>query len=484
MKINDYLKKYYKCSEVIYNHKIDYVTSNSKNVKKNCIYVFIDSYSSTNQQYIFEAINKGAKTIFLSYKNKSLKNVISKKINLVYVENPKVDLARLLKIVYLNRYLKFPTMISVTGTYGKTTSSSVIYQTIKNIGYDVLLIGSNGNYGYYGNVETYYETKNTTPSIFVIYDLMSKNELAYDYVIIEVSSQGEMEGRILGIEFDYCLITSFSPEHLEYHQNLSEYKNAKARIINKTKYSIIINAQINDYDYFSNLNEVKKVTYGINKGDYKLLQIDGLDDIFIINDCSKSYLVQTKLKADFNMLNIVGAFALLKELNIDELKILNSINSINPILGRMNLIYNNKKEIYVDYAHTISAVEAVLKYFCKIKKGRIITVIGCGGDRDKSRRPKIGKITSLYSDLVIFTEDNSRSENTKNIINDIISGVENNNYFVEEDRFKAIKLACDISKEDDIVLILGKGNEKQIIANDNSKEFNDIEVVKLLMKGK
>lgn len=484
MKINDYLKKYYKCSEVIHNHNIDYVTSNSKNVKKNCIYVYIDSYSSTNQQYIFEAINKGAKTIFLSNKNKSLKNAISNKINLVYVENPKVDLARLLKIVYLNRYLKFPTMISVTGTYGKTTSSSIIYQTIKNIGYDVLLIGSNGNYGYYGNVETYYETKNTTPSIFVIYDLMSKNELAYDYVIIEVSSQGEIEGRILGIEFDYCLITSFSPEHLEYHQNLSEYKNAKARIINKTKHSIIINAQINDYDYFSNLNEVKKVTYGINKGDYKLLQIDGLDDIFIINDCSKSYLVQTKLKADFNMLNIVGAFALLKELNIDELKILNSINSIDPILGRMNLIYNKKKEIYVDYAHTISAVEAVLKYFCKIKKGRIITVIGCGGDRDKSRRPKIGKITTLYSDLVIFTEDNSRSENTKNIINDIISRVENNNYFVEEDRFKAIKLACDISKEDDIVLILGKGNEKQIIANDNLKEFNDIEVVKLLMKGK
>lgn len=486
MKIKDYIKEYYPNMEVFNNHEIINVTDNSKKVIKDSIFVAIEGYTSSGYDYIEEAINKGAKTIIVSNNLKNLfryTNKLLNKVNFIGVDNPRVDLARLLKIAFINKNRTFPIMISVTGTAGKTTTSSIIYQVLKSMDYDVLLIGSNGYYSYYGLNEVYEETKNTTPSISTIYELIGKNKMNYDYVVIEVSSQGVVEGRVLGIDFDYSIITNFYKEHLEYHLNLSEYRNAKARILNQTKKAIVINKDISGFNFFNNQNVVKKITYGLDNSDFKFVTLDD-DSIFLIQNYDKTYIIEKRLEGDFNILNIIGAFALLLEIGLNEVKLIDSINKLEPVIGRMNLIYDKNKKIYVDYAHTIIGVEKVLKYFNKIKKNKIISVIGCGGDRDKNRRPIIGKIVTTYSDLVIFTEDNSRNETTKNIINDIVSGVETDNYFIEQDRSKAIKLACDISKENDIVLILGKGNEKTIEINKKYNDFNDIEVVKKIMEGK
>lgn len=478
MKLREYINNYYPCMNIINDHKITHITDNSKKILKNSIFVVLDNGVS----YIEEAISKGAKTIILAKKLKNIVKTKNNRVNYLFVEHPKADLARILKMIYLERHKKMPILIAVTGTAGKTTSSSIIYQVIKKLGYDVLLIGSNGNYSYFGSFEKHKTTRNTTPSISIIYELMNEHNLSYDYVIIEVSSQGVVEGRVLDFEFDYSLITSFYKEHLEYHSNLSEYRNAKARILNNTKKMIVINSDMNSFNFFNELNTVKKLTFGVNSGDIRLEKIEN-ENLFMIRYCNKSYLINNRLEGDFNLQNITGAFTLLLQLDFNEIKLLEAINNIEPILGRMNLIYNEKQKIYVDYAHTITGVEEVLKYFSELKENRIITVIGCGGERDKSRRPIIGKLATTYSDLVIFTEDNSRSENPRDIINEIISGCENNNYFIEIDRYKAIKLAYDISKKEDIVLILGKGNENTLVSKDKNIEFNDIEIVKEIVKG-
>lgn len=475
MRINEYIKEFYPCFKMKINHVITKVTDYSKDVVKGSVFVALSTIESDGFNYISEAIKKGAKTIFVK---EGMNFETDKKINVFYVSEPKIDLARLLKLVYFKRYETFPCLIGVTGTAGKTSVTTIIYESLKKLHFDVLLIGSNGNYSFYGEKETYFETNNTTPSITKIYDLMSVHELSYDYVVIEVSSQGLMEGRVLGISFDYSIITCFSSEHLEYHHNIAEYKNAKARLLQNTTKTIIINNQMNEFLFFYGLSTCKKVTYGLNKGDYHADIVSKSSDgsIFLINDCQNKFLVNSSLVAEFNIANILAAYALLKELKIAQGRIIEIFNELKPVSGRMNQFNIANRHVVIDYAHSLQAVEEVLKYLADYKKNRLITVIGCGGNRDQSRRPHVGMMATEYSDMVVFTEDNSRNEDPNTIINEIIAGTDKNNYIIEINRELAIKKAFEMSIPYDTIAILGKGCEKTL-EKDVTVAYSDFDVI-------
>lgn len=472
MRIKDYVKKYYSCVDLRINHIVEKVTDNSKEVTKNSVYIY--TLNNEYKKYIIDAINKGAKTIII---DKTVNFMTDKNINIIRSNNPKADLSILLKLLYLEKYGKMPKLIGITGTTGKTTVSTLIYQALKNNNYDVLLIGSNGNFSYYARSEKKYPTFNTTPSLRMIYKLMSKNELSYDYVIIEVSSQSIVDGRINGLLFDYSIITNFDNEHLEYHHNYDDYKNTKARIIDLTKQGIILYNEMKEFDYFKNYSDTLKITCGFENADYniKIIESNLKGNKFSIKHSFKDYYFTSNIIGDFNIVNLTFVFALLKELKFKDSEINNAFNKFSNVLGRVNKLEKKNRTFIIDYPHSIIALENILKFLNQNKKNRIITIIGTGGDRDKTRRNTIGLITSIYSDYVIFTEDNSRTEDVKDIVNDLIKDIKTNNYEIIYDRKKAIDKAVDIALENDIVAILGKGNEntikKDVIIKHNDLEY-------------
>ena len=483
MKIKEYIDKYYsknnKLGYMYNNHNITKVTSNSKDVTKGAVYCHLKNKDYLS--YVNEAIKNGASTLFIPY-DCHIKT--KKNINIIKVHNPKIELARLNKEIYLSKYSTFPTFIGVTGTTGKTSVSLMIYNVLTNLDKDVLLIGSNGIYSYYAKTTKVFSTNNTTPNNEIIYKYINQHEMAYDYVVIEVSSQGLVDLRVLGIEFDYSIVTNFHQEHLEYHHTESNYLYAKLRLIYNTTKHLIIYNDIEYLNDFITCSIIPYTTYGTIEGDYKVKEdvSDLFTNKFILTNKNKHYLIETKLIGKTNMINICGTVSLLNTIGYPISTIINCINKINVIDGRMNLFNVNNRYVIVDYAHSKYALEQTLSYLKEKTMNKLIVVIGAGGLRDTSNRKFIGEITFKLCDYVVFTEDNSRSEKVEDIINDILYNNDlynNQNYSICLCRKDAIDYALKISEENDVVAIIGKGNEDYIIS-DKIVLFNDVEYIKSL----
>lgn len=472
MKLSYYLNKFKIDAKIKDDHEISLITDHSKQVIKNSIYFYIIDKDKT---FIDEAIRNGAKTIILSndidfdYNN----------INIVKVSNPKYIMSLFLKESYLLKYNQLPIIIGVTGTTGKTTTSSLIYQSLKRLKYDVLLFSSNGNISYYACCEKKYKTINTTPSLSTIYELMMKNELSYDYVVIEVSSQGFCEGRILNIEFDYMIFTNFSCEHLEYHKTYEKYRSAKLDILKQVKKFIIMPFDFNESKYFLNNLDKMIITYGTSNSDYTIdiLSDEINESLFIISNKNKNTLFKSKIIGRFNIYNLTSVYILLNEILVENNKINDVICSLKDVDGRMNVFNMNNNYIIVDYAHSLVAIEYLLEYLKNKKHNRIISIIGSGGNRYKERRRKIGDLVTKICDFTIFTEDNSRDENVEDIIKDMLYEVKTNNFIIKYNRKKAIDFGISLLEKDDILVIIGKGNEDYIERKDKIM-FNDLKYVK------
>lgn len=481
MKITSYFDKYYPNSKLLgyfyNNHFISKVTSNSKEVIPNCVYCHFKGNDNLN--YIDEAISKGAKTILIT--KKCMYNT-NKNINIIHIDNPKVELARLNKELYLKKYLKFPQMISVTGTTGKTSVCTLIFEILKKLQKDILLISSDKIHSYYANNYKTYLTNNTTPTNDIIYDYMMQNDTPYDHVIIEISSQGIDDLRVLGIEFDYTIVTNFHKEHMEYHLNENNYLNSKLKLLHSTKQHLIINKDIEHFNKFISESIVPYTTYGINNGDVSgnIIKSNLEETLFYLKILNKKYLVNSKLIGDFNVYNLLSVLTLFKIMGFSLLKVIDIIENINEIKGRMNIIKYQGMYLIVDYAHSKIALENLLAFIKKNVKRKLFVVIGAGGMRDVSNRYFIGDLATKLSDYAIFTEDNSREEKVEDIISDITKNIKSDNYKVIYNRKDAIDYAISISSEDDIVLIVGKGNEDYII-NKEKYKFNDLEYIKSLV---
>ena len=422
---------------------------------------FVDT--TNNKEYVFEAVKNGANEIISKQKYDD---------KTIVVENPKKYYNEYIYNKYYNN-IKDIKLIGVTGTNGKTTTCYIIYQMLNKLNIRCAYIGTLGFYKC-GIIQ---ELENTTPDIDELYEYLNEctNE-NIKYVVMEVSSHSLIQDRIYGLKFDSVIFTNLTEDHLDYHKNMEEYKKAKLILFNKlrNKRIAIINSDDKYYKEFMLPNNYN-ITVGIN-GTFKIKNIIlNSESINLTFNYKKEYKKKLNMVGKYNAYNYLEALASLVYLGLDIEELLNL--EINEPPGRMNMIKYKNNSIFIDYAHTPDAMENVLKSVKEFSKGKIITIFGCGGNREKEKRKLMGNIATNYSDNVIITNDNPRFEDENEIIKDIISEIKKNNYEIIKDRKKAIIRGINYLKNNDTLLILGKGHENYQIIGNKKIHFDDHEIV-------
>mgnify|MGYP004665437097 CR=1 FL=1 len=419
---------------------------------------FVDT--TFNKEYVYDAVKNGASLIISKFKYDN---------NTIIVDDPKQYYNEYIYNKYYDK-IKDLTLIGITGTNGKTTTSYIIYEILNKMNVKCAYIGT---IGFYKNNQIKV-LNNTTPDIEELYEYLYECSLEnIKYVVMEVSSHALDQDRVYGLKYDACIFTNLTEDHLDYHKNMDEYKKTKMLLFDKLRNKRIAIINSDDCNYkdfmFDNNYNVKVGKFG----DYKIknikLNIDSLDLTF---NFKKDYFKHLNLVGKYNAYNYLEAVATLNYLNFDLNKIL-EVDVFAPP-GRMYLINYKNNKIFIDYAHTPDAMEKVLKSVNDFKKNKIITIFGCGGDRDKNKRSIMGNIASSYSDKVIITNDNPRNENENNIISDIVMGIKKENYEIIKDRKKAIIEGISYLNDNDILLILGKGHENYQIINGKKRYFSDL----------
>ena len=432
--------------------------SDSRKVRIGDTFIALKGIKDDGHNYILDAINNGTKKIICEHGNYP---------NMVKVDNTNTYLHKYLKDNYL-KYINRLKLIGITGTNGKTTTSYLIYQAMNNLRIKCAYIGTIGFY-INGKIK---DNINTTPDILTLYHMLTKCvKENVKYVVMEVSSQGLYYNRVDGLKFDYAVFTNLTIEHLDFHKNMDNYLKEKMKLFSNLKEDgiSIINS---DDQYYKNFITDKCITYGV-LGDYKIRNIN-----YNINNSSftvNNIKYKTSLIGEYNIYNLCVVIIILKQLGISDDKIYNTILKLDSAPGRMDKIKYKDSIIIIDYAHSPDAVEKVLKTLKD--KGRITTIIGCGGNRDKSKRKIMGSIASKNSDYVIFTSDNPRYEESEDIIIDMIQNVDSFNYEIEINRENAIIKGIQRLKKNDILLILGKGHENYQEIKGVKYPFNDKDVV-------
>lgn len=381
---------------------------------------------------------------------------------------------------------KFPSkklhVIGVTGTNGKTTTCFMIWNMLNRAGLKTGIMTTVA----WGVDKLQPELGHmTTVDANTLNSRISKiADAGAEYLVLEVTSHALAEFRTLGISFDIAVFTNLTHDHLDYHKTITRYRNAKGKLFKKAKFSIL-NADDPATKYYKNLSH-KYITYGIKNGENRAkdikLSVSGVK--YSLGDIK----IETKIPGNFNVYNSLAAALVGKKLGLSNEQIADGISSLDSVEGRMNIINAGQPfTVIVDYAHAPDAIEKVFESV-KGHKGRVISVHGGAGRRDPSTRPIRGEILAKHSDVVIITEDDSRDEDPEKIAAGFIAGatkagkVLGKDLFKELDRKKAIKLALDMAKKGDLVLILGKGHEKTILRADGPHKFEDIKVVEKLLQ--
>ena len=442
------------------------IKTDSRKVKKGDTFIAIKNVKRDGHDYIEDAIKNGASKIICEHG--------SYKVETMLVDNTRQYLEEYL---YKNYYPKFKDIkvIGVTGTNGKTTTCYLVYQMLNKLGIKSAYIGT---IGFFCDGE-YRELNNTTPDIDLLYEMfLEAKEKDCKYIVMETSSHSLDMNRVYGLEFDETAFTNLTPEHLDYHKTMNNYAKAKRILFERTrgKKIAVINADDKYYEKFV-LDGNKNILYGKNGKDLKINSVALSHQVTSIsfNYKNKDYLVKTDMVGMFNVYNYLMAMLLVINAGISIDKVLSISEKITPPPGRMEKIKYGTRSIFIDYAHSPDAVENVLNTALELKTSKIITVIGCGGDRDATKRPVMGKLATKLSDYVIFTNDNPRTENEKKIMKDILEGPKKKNFEVIYDRKEAIKKAVSMLGDDDILMILGKGHEDYQIVGTEKKHFSDKE---------
>lgn len=443
------------------------IKTNSRKVKPGDTFVAIKGFTVDGHDYIEDAIKAGATKIVCEHGSYSVETLVvpstKEWVQKYIVDNYKDEVNKL-------------RIIGVTGTNGKTTTCFLTYQALKKLGVNAAYMGTIGFY--YG--DTKYELNNTTPEILDLYSyFIEALEQGVTDVVMEVSSHSLCEKRVEGLEFSEVAFTNLTEDHLDYHKTMENYLNAKLLILKQIKKDglVIVN---NDDDYGKYFEVGNYKTLGYSGDNYKILDYSQTDKGTLISFMvdGKNYEIETNLRSKFNVYNYLTCLALLNNLGFSIDEIADVTKSIYPPKGRCEQIAVNGGEAVIDYAHTPDAVDKIISAFLENKKGKVITIVGCGGDRDPLKRPIMGNIASEKSDYVIFTSDNPRTEDPKAILDDIIKGVRKDNYEVEIDRPIAIRKGLDMIGKNDVLLILGKGHEDYQIIGHTKHHLDDAEEVR------
>lgn len=438
----------------------------SRKIQQGDTFIAIKGYSTNGHDYIEDAIKNGATTIICEYGEYNVKTIL--------VKDSKKYLEKLLQKKYLDNINKL-NIIGVTGTNGKTTTCYLLYQALKKL---------NKKCAYIGTIGFYLDKKvkdlvNTTPDIYELYELLTECYInKIEYVVMEVSSHSLYFQRVKGISFDATFFTNLTQDHLDFHKTMDNYCYEKAKLFKQLKKQGlgIVNK---DDSYHSMFKCNKCITIGENNSDYQILtfKTNMKKTIFKIKINNIKYNFKTKLLGKHNVYNLLFVIAFLDNIKISKKTIIKIVESLNEPVGRMECINYKKNKIIIDYAHTPDALDKILKTANSLKPRKLYTIIGCGGNRDKDKRSIMGDLSTNKSDLVIFTNDNPRTENPDTIINQMTSSLYKNNYKIIQKRDKAIEYGVQMLKKNDILLILGKGHEEYQLIGDECLPFSDKQIV-------
>lgn len=442
------------------------IKTNSKRIKKGDTFIALKGMTYDGHDYIEEAIENGAEKIICEHGEYNVQTII--------VPSTKEYLNNYLDINYYNK-IKDITLIGITGTNGKTTSCYFIYELLKMLDVKCAYIGT---IGFFIDKKER-DLNNTTPEILELYEMFLEcKSRGVNVIVMEVSSHALELDRVHGLKFNYVCFTNLTVDHLLFHKTMDNYLNAKKKLFNMLKKDAISITNVDD-KYKDNFLLDNTITYGESKSDFNIIKYKlKLDKtIYKLRYNNKNYKVKMNVIGKYNIYNSLVAIIVLVNMGYNIKKVIKLFKRIKLPSGRLDMIKYKKNVIFVDYAHTPDAVKNVLTNAIKFKKNKIYTIIGCGGNRDKTKRKDMGIIATELSDYVIFTNDNPRNEDEMEIVNDMINGIINENYEVILDRSKAIKRGIDLLNKKDILFILGKGHEEYQLINGIKHHFSDKEEV-------
>ncbi len=456
------------CEKKLAEIEIKGITNDSRKVKDGFLFV----NTSNNSQYDTDAIKLGAAVVFTNEKSNSEK--------IIYTENPQKTFAEISANWFSNPSKKLK-LLGVTGTNGKTGITYMLKAILEKADKKVGLIGTNQNM----SGERIIPSINTTPNAYYLNELL--NEMVKDgceYVVMEVSSHSLSFGNTIGLEFEVGMFTNLTGDHLDFHGDMESYYKAKRKLFLQSQ-----NAVINIDDSFGKrlYNEIdcKKVSYSVNGiADYTAKAAKCLPAATGYELLSDTLVhIEVSTGGDFTVYNSLCAICCAGLLGISYDIITDALLKFSGVKGRAEVVPCNKDfTVIIDYAHTPDGLKNILKTFKRCAKERLIVVFGCGGDRDKTKRPLMGEIASVYADYVIVTSDNPRTENPSEIIEDIMKGITGSTFCgkIIEDRREAIKFALSIARKDDIIVLAGKGHEDYQIIGKEKIPFNEREIIKSL----
>lgn len=457
----------------IYNFEdveINEIYDNSKEVKKGGIFVCIKGIKNDGHDFVKEAEKNGAFAFICEKKIDTNKPYI-------VVPDSIISLHQIAKKLYGPFDFK---IIGVTGTNGKTTSVFLIKEIIERTNEKVGIITTLYSSFNSERIETGY----TCPPPLILYRIFKKfKEKNIKWCVMEITSHALKLKRFFEFEIEGGIFTNLTQDHLDFHITMEDYYLSKRKMFEYIKNGI---ASINiDNEYgkrlYRELN-LKKVSFGIKENcDYKgsILHISSSSMEVEITYKKEREIISTRLIGEANLYNILGVFSLLKEMGFEKEMILEGIKEFKGVPGRLERVENKKnKKIYVDYAHTPDALKNALITLKSLNPKRLIVVFGAGGNRDKNKRPLMGKVASEIADFIILTSDNPRFEDPLKIIEDIKKGIKSKEKcLINPDRKEAIKMAIEMMKEDDILLVAGKGHEEYQEIKGIKYPFNDKKVI-------
>ncbi len=439
------------------------IKTDSRKIKPGDTFVALRGIDGDGHNYIETAIKNGATKIIAEEGAYSVETII--------VPDSREYLLELLSNQY-KEYLDEMTFIGITGTNGKTTTAYLIYQACNLLDRKCAYIGT---IGFYMDCKIC-NLANTSPDICDLYDMiMDCYESGYKTIVLEASSQGLAYNRLATLTFDYAIFTNLTPEHLDYHKSMHNYALAKQKLFKQLKKDGVSIVNIDDpyYSYYINNNTI---TYGFNSGDYRVtdyqLNLNGID--FVIN---YKYHVKLNILGKYNIYNALVTFIVLQKLAFSDDKIIRAIGKLKPPDGRMDIISYRSNSIIIDYAHTPDAMENVIDTIKEIQHRHLYIIFGCTGNRDRLKRPIMMNIALNNADYVIVTSDDLHYEPFGHIVNDMQKGITKTNYEIIQDRKLAIEKGISLLKEQDIILILGKGHEEALIIGNKKIPFKDHKVV-------
>lgn len=447
------------------------VTQDSRLVKEGTLFVCVKGATFDGHSFAEEMLAKGASAVVTERDLGLEKQII--------VENSRAVFSLICANFFGNPAKKLK-LIGLTGTNGKTTTTFLIKQILENVGKKVGLIGTVQNMV----CDEVYPAKYTTPDPYELQKLFSLMVNAgCEYCVMEVSSQALAQGRVNGIQFTLGAFTNLTQDHLDYHKTWENYFNSKKLLFKNCDIAVTNADDKYGREIIKDTNVTEVITYAVNTNDatYTAKNVkfksSGVEYELVGDNIGRCCC---PIPGRFSVYNSLCACSCALALGIEFDDVLKAIGSSHGVKGRIEVVPTERDfTIIIDYAHSPDGLENIISSLREIAKGRVVTLFGCGGDRDKTKRPKMGKIAAELSDFCVVTSDNPRSENPSEIIKDILVGMENitTPYEVVENRKEAIEYAIRNAQKDDIILLAGKGHETYQILPTGTIHFDEREAV-------